>query len=74
MRALTLSCLLLAACGEPAVLRQGPGSGTMERAATLPMPAVVEATGAERITLADPSADDLSPPVGNPAPGRSPRR
>ncbi len=61
MRALILPCLMLVACGEPAVLRQGPGGGTMERADALPMPRVVEPTGQGRITLADPSADDLAP-------------
>jgi len=73
MRALFLPFLLLTACGEPAVLRQGPGGGAMERADSLPMPRVVEPTGAGRITLADPSTDDAPAlrPADNLAPGRS---
>lgn len=74
MRIMILACLLLVACGEPAALRQGPGGGTMERAEALPMPRIVEPTGAGRITLADPSADDIGLGTDVGAAGRSERR
>jgi hypothetical protein len=50
--------LLLIACGQPAVLRQGPGAASMERAEGVPLPRLVEPTGQGPITLADPTDDD----------------
>jgi hypothetical protein len=74
MRIMILACLLLVACGVPAALRQGPGSGTMERTEALPMPRIVEPTGAGQITLADPSADAIALGTDIVASGRSQRR
>lgn len=50
--------LLLLACGQPAVLREGPASASMERAEGVPLPRLVEPTGQGRITLADPAQDN----------------
>lgn len=48
-------------CAEPAALRQGPGSASMERAEGVPLSRLMEPTGQGRITLADPTQDDPQP-------------
>lgn len=53
-----LTVLLALGCAEPAVLRQGPGAASMERAEGVPLPRLVEPTGQGRITLADPAQDE----------------
>ncbi|MFN3448887.1 MAG: hypothetical protein ACK44F_09345 [Roseococcus sp.] len=66
-----LPFLALLGCAEPAVLRQGPGAASMERAEGVPLPRLVEPTGQGRITLSDPAQDDprpsrlLQPPRGS---------
>lgn len=45
-------------CAEPAILRQGPGSASMERTEAVPLPRLVEPTGQGRISLTDPGADE----------------
>jgi len=74
-RALLL-CLMLAACGTPAVIRAGPGQADMappgwEGAPELPpLPAIAELTGEPRIALPTPTLDGFTPPAA-PRSGRA---
>ncbi len=67
-----LLCLLLAACGVPAVLRAPPGQASMPAPGgdLPPLPAVSELTGGPRISLPVPTAEGFTPPAA-PRSGRA---
>lgn len=70
MRALIL-CLLLAACGTPAVLRAPPVQASMAPPSTEPpLPALAEPTGEPRIALPIATPDGFTPPAA-PRSGRA---